>query len=313
MKKGGKSMYDVIIIGGGVVGCGIARELAKQDRKIALLERAADVCEGTSKANSGIIHAGYDATPGTLKASLNVQGNQMMETLAKELDIPFKRNGSFVLMFEEEGRSELQNLYDRGQKNGVKDLQILSGDEARVIEPNLSQNVKAALYAPSAGIVCPFGMTYAFAENAAVNGVEFYLDTEVTDIKKTGDIFTISTLKGEFKASFVINAAGVYGDKIHNMVSDKKVKITPYTKQDVDNILRRYNITLENNQGYDYVYIANMCKADFLGDSIPNEQYLAKYIKNVIDDPDGYDGLVFYRWYADVCKKGIVIDWEDVI
>ena len=227
MKKGGKSMYDVIIIGGGVVGCGIARELAKQDRKIALLERAADVCEGTSKANSGIIHAGYDATPGTLKASLNVQGNQMMETLAKELDIPFKRNGSFVLMFEEEGRSELQNLYDRGQKNGVKDLQILSRDEARVIEPNLSQNVKAALYAPSAGIVCPFGMTYAFAENAAVNGVEFYLDTEVTDIKKTGDIFTISTLKGEFKASFVINAAGVYGDKIHNMVSDKKVKITP--------------------------------------------------------------------------------------
>ena len=162
-------MYDVIIIGGGVVGCAIARELSKQDRKIALLERASDVCEGSSKANSGIIHAGYDAPEGTLKAKLNVQGNQMMETLAKELDIPFKRNGSFVLSFEEEGRSELQKLYDRGLKNGVKDLQLLSGDEVRQLEPNVSTEVKAALYAPTAGIVCPFGMTYAFAENAAVN------------------------------------------------------------------------------------------------------------------------------------------------
>ena len=99
-KNGGIGMYDVIIIGGGVVGCAIARELSKHDRKIALLERASDVCEGSSKANSGIIHAGYDAVPGTLKAKLNVQGNQMMETLAKELDIPFKKNGSFVLSFD---------------------------------------------------------------------------------------------------------------------------------------------------------------------------------------------------------------------
>ena len=138
-------MYDVIIIGGGVVGCAIARELSKQDRKIALLERASDVCEGSSKANSGIIHAGYDAASGTLKAKLNVQGNEMMDVLAKELDIPFKRNGSFVLSFEEEGRSELQKLYDRGLKNGVKDLQLLSGDEVRKLEPNVSTEVKAAL------------------------------------------------------------------------------------------------------------------------------------------------------------------------
>ncbi len=220
-------MYDVIIIGGGVVGCAIARELAAQDRKIALFERASDVCEGTSKANSGIIHAGYDATPGTLKAKLNVKGNQMMETLAKELDIPFKRNGSFVLSFDKEGISGLQKLYDRGIQNGVKDLRILSGDEVRELEPNVSMDVKAALYAPTAGIVCPFGMTYAFAENAVVNGVEIYLNTEVTDIKKKEAGFTIVTEKGDFETRYVINAAGVYADNIHNMVSKEKFKIVP--------------------------------------------------------------------------------------
>ena len=220
-------MYDVVIIGGGVVGCAIAREMAKQDRKIALIERAADVCEGSSKANSGIIHAGYDAIPGTLKAKLNVRGNQMMETLATELDIPFKRNGSFVLSFEEEGRIGLQKLYDRGLQNGVKELKILSGDEVRALEPNVSSEVKAALFAPTAGIVCPFGMTYAFAENAAENGVEFYLNTLVTDIKKKTENFTVITNKGIFETQYVINAAGVYADKIHNMVCDKKIEIVP--------------------------------------------------------------------------------------
>lgn len=220
-------MYDVIIIGGGVVGCAIAREMAKQERKIALLERASDVCEGSSKANSGIIHAGYDALPGTLKASLNVQGNRMMEALAKELDIPFKQNGSFVLSFDEEGRDGLKKLYDRGIANSVKNMQILSGDEVRKLEPNVSSEVKAALYAPTAGIVCPFGMTYAFAENAAVNGVEFYLNTEVTDIKKTKDGFLLLTSKENYEAKYVINAAGVYADKIHNMVSENKLNIVP--------------------------------------------------------------------------------------
>lgn len=101
--------------------------------------------------------------------------------------------------------------------------------------------------------------------------------------------------------------------KMYKMQGDKKIKLTPYSKEEVDSLLKRYNITLENKQGYDYVYVANMCKADFLGSSIPNEQYLAKYIKDVIDDPDGYAGLVFYRWYADACKKGIIIDWEDMV
>ena len=220
-------MYDVIIIGGGVIGCAIAREMARFERKIALLERASDVCEGTSKANSGIVHAGYDATPGTLKARLNVLGNQKMETLSRELDFPFKKNGSFVLMFEEDGRPSLEKLYEKGIQNGVKDLQILSGEEVRKMEPNVSLEVKAALYAPTAGIVCPFGLTYALAENAAVNGVEFKLNTAVSGIEKNKDGFTVITESGSFDTKFIINAAGVYADVIHNMVSKKEMKIVP--------------------------------------------------------------------------------------
>ena len=220
-------MYDVIIIGGGVIGCAIAREMARFERKIALFERASDVCEGTSKANSGIVHAGYDATPGTLKARLNVLGNQKMETLSRELDFPFKKNGSFVLMFEEEGRPSLEKLYEKGIQNGVKDLQILSGEEVRKMEPNVSPEVKAALYAPTAGIVCPFGLTYALAENAAVNGVEFKLNTAVSGIEKNKDGFTVITESGSFDTKFIINAAGVYADVIHNMVSKKEMKIVP--------------------------------------------------------------------------------------
>ena len=220
-------MYDVIIIGGGVIGCAIAREMAKFERKVALFERASDVCEGTSKANSGIVHAGYDATPGTLKAKLNVLGNQKMETLSQELSFPFKKNGSFVLMFEEEGRAELEKLYEKGIQNGVKELRILSGDEVRKMEPNVSPEVKAALYAPTAGIVCPFGLTYALAENAAVNGVEFKLNTSVTDIHRDENGFTVVTTQGEFRTKYVINAAGVYADEIHNMVSKKEMRIVP--------------------------------------------------------------------------------------
>lgn len=220
-------MYDVIIIGGGVIGCAIAREMARFERKIALFERASDVCEGTSKANSGIVHAGYDAAPGTLKARLNVLGNQKMETLSRELDFPFKKNGSFVLMFEEEGRPSLEKLYEKGIQNGVKELQILSGEEVRKMEPNVSLEVKAALYAPTAGIVCPFGLTYALAENAAVNGVEFKLNTAVSGIEKNKDGFTVITESGSFDTKFIINAAGVYADVIHNMVSKKEMKIVP--------------------------------------------------------------------------------------
>ena len=156
--------YDVIIIGAGVSGCAIARELAKGKLRIAVLEAKSDVCEGTSKANSGIVHAGYDAVPGTLKAKLNVRGNEMMEELSKKLDFPFRRNGSLVLCFEEDGMPGLEELYRRGIENGVKELKLLSPEEVWAMEPAISRNIVGALYAPTGGIVCPFGLNIALAE-----------------------------------------------------------------------------------------------------------------------------------------------------
>ena len=222
-----KDMYDVIIIGAGVAGCAAARELSRYKAQVCVLEKAEDVCCGTSKANSAIAHAGYDAPAGSLMAKLNVQGNQMMERLSKELDFEFKRIGSLVLCRAQEDRPKLQELYDRGTANGVEGLRIVEQEELRAMEPNISQDAVAALYAPTAGIVCPFGMNIAFAENACANGVEFQFDTEVQGIRKTEKGWAIETGKGTFEAKCVVNAAGVYADAIHNMVSGKKIKITP--------------------------------------------------------------------------------------
>lgn len=220
-------MYDVIVIGAGVTGCGIARELSRFDWKIAVLERASDVCEGTSKANSGIAHAGFDAKPGTLKARLNVEGSRMMESLSKELDFPYKKNGSMVLCFDEKDRQVLQKLYDQGQANGVEGLEILSRRQLKEMEPNISDNAVAALYAPTGGIVCPFGLTIALAENAAVNGVEFHLNTEVQNIEKTENGYRLNTDRGTFDTKAVVDAAGCYADRFHNMVSPEKIHIVP--------------------------------------------------------------------------------------
>ncbi len=220
-------MFDVIIVGAGVSGCAVARELSRYDMKTAVLERASDVCEGTSKANSGIVHAGYDAEPGTVKALLNIRGSRRMEELSEELDFPYKRNGSLVLCFEESGRRKLQELLERGKENGVEDLCILEREELVRIEPNISEQAAAALYAPTGGIVCPFGLTIALAENACVNGVEFYLDTEVGKVEKTEAGYRLETSRGLFESRTVVNAAGVYADIFHNMVSSRKIHITP--------------------------------------------------------------------------------------
>ncbi len=218
-------MYDVIIIGAGVTGCSVARSLSKYKLNVAVLEKELDVCEGTSKANSGIVHAGFDAEPDTLKARLNVQGNVKMGELAEELDFSFERNGSLVLCFSEEDRPGLEKLYESGQKNGVRGLKIITGEEARAMEPALSDNVVAALYAPTGGIVCPFGLTIALAENAFVNGVEFYFDHAVETIEPIAGGYRIVTGKGDFEARVVVNAAGVYADKLHHMVSREPMEI----------------------------------------------------------------------------------------
>ena len=220
-------MYDVVIIGAGVTGAAVAWKLAEYDIKTCVLEKCSDVCEGTSKANSAIIHAGYDAEPGSLKAKLNVRGNEMMDELCEDLDIPFKRIGSLVVCIYKDALPGLKELCERGEKNGVKGLKLLSREEAFLTEPNLSDETQGALFAPSAGIICPFELNIAMAEIASMNGAEFKLNTEVQDIKKDSDgNFRIFTNNGEYKARYVVNAAGVYADVIHNMVSSKKMHIT---------------------------------------------------------------------------------------
>lgn len=220
-------MYDVIIIGGGASGTATARELSKYKGTFCLLEKEEDLCCGTSKANSGIVHAGYDAPEGSLMAKLNVLGNEKMEKLSRELDFPFKRTGSLVLCFSPEDLPSLKLLYDRGIANGVKNLLILCREEVLKMEPNVSDEVFAALYAPTAGIVCPFEMNLAFGENAYENGVEFHFNTEVIRLEKIEKGYRIFTNKGEIETKCIVNAAGVYADDIHNMVSKRKIHITP--------------------------------------------------------------------------------------
>ncbi len=220
-------MYDVIIIGAGVIGTAAAREIARYNLKICVVEKSADVNMGTSKANSAIIHAGFDAKPGSLKAKLNVKGNKMMEKLSKDLDFDFEKNGSMVLCFSEESRGSLEELKEQGIKNGVEGLRIISGDEAREIEPELTKDVVAVLYAPTGGIVCPFGMNLAFAESAYINGVDFKFNFKVEDIKKEGEEFLVLSQGEELRSKVVINATGVYSDDINNLLSTNKLKITP--------------------------------------------------------------------------------------
>jgi len=220
-------MRDIIIIGAGVAGCSIARELSRKKGDILVLERAEDVCCGTSKANSAIVHAGYDAANGSLMAKLNVEGSKIMPELSKELDFHYIQNGSLVIMLSEEDRPNLVKLYENGVKNGVEGLRIIERDELVAMEPNISDNAVAALYAPTGGIVCPFGLTFAMAENAAANGVKFQFDTVVTGIEQIEGGWKVITDKGDFETKVVVNAAGVFADELHNMVSDDKMTIVP--------------------------------------------------------------------------------------
>ena len=205
-------MYDVIIIGAGVSGAASAREISRYKVRACVLEKEEDVCCGTSKANSAIVHAGYDAKNGSLMAKLNVEGSKMMAKLAKDLDFEFIQNGSLVVCTEEGNRPELEALLEQGRKNGVEGLRIVEREELLAMEPNISDGAVAALYAPTGGIVCPFNLNIALAENAFANGVEFQFNTEVEGIERLEGGFRIKTNQGVYEAKCVVNAAGVYAD-----------------------------------------------------------------------------------------------------
>lgn len=221
-------MYDLIIIGAGIVGCSIAREISRYQVKTLLLEKEADVACGTSKSNSAIIHAGYDAKPGSLKARLNVAGNLLYEKLSRELNIPLKRIGSIVVAFTPEELPVLEELYQRGLKNGAPGMRIIGQDELRKLEPNIAPEALAALYAETGGIICPFSATIAMAENAYQNGVEFLFNAEVSEVKvnENGNYF-LKTGRGIFESKFVVNAAGVFADELNRMAGGVPFKITP--------------------------------------------------------------------------------------
>jgi len=220
-------MYDVSIIGAGVVGSAIARELSKYNLKVCLIEKEEDVGTGASKANSGIVHGGYVAKYGTLKGELCIKGNSMYNQLEKELNFGYRNPGALVIGFDEDDENRIKKLYENGVKIGCDDLEIIYGDKIEELEPHINKDVKVALYAKSVGVASPYEMAIALAENAMENGVDLKLETKVLTIDKEHEAFIINTNKGEIKSKYIVNAAGLYSDKIANMLGMDDFKILP--------------------------------------------------------------------------------------
>jgi glycerol-3-phosphate dehydrogenase len=220
-------MYDIAIIGAGVIGSGIARELSRYKLNVALIEKSNDVATGTSKANSAIVHAGYDAKFGTNKGKFNVAGNKIYGEICDELNVPFDRIGSYVIGFDDEDMKTLQELYDNGVKLGIEGMEIHNREQVLANEPNINKEVLGGLYAPTAGIVETWELAIAYAENAIDNGTELILNYEVKDINKEKDFFVLTNGEDEIEAKIVINAAGVFADKINNMVASPYFEINP--------------------------------------------------------------------------------------
>ncbi len=220
-------MIDVAIIGCGVVGAAAAYELSRYPLRVAVLEAENDIADGTTKANSAILHAGYDPEPGTLMARLNVRGVALAQEICARLDVPYRRCGSLVVAFSSDEQEHLRVLYNRGIANGVPELQLLSGEEARAVEPNLSEEVVAALYAPGAAIVGPWEYALAMAEVAVRNGVELRRSWPVTQVTRIESGYRLHSPKGTVDARFVVNASGISAERIHNMVAKPSFHIVP--------------------------------------------------------------------------------------
>ncbi len=221
-------MFDVSVIGGGVIGGMIARALSRYRLKVCLLEKENDVAMGATRANSAIVHAGFDAKEGTLKAKMNVEGSKMMEAVCRELGVKYKRNGSLVIAFTEEDRAMLEVLLKRGIQNGVEGLQILEKDALLAREPRLSEKVLCALYAPTGVILCPYELCIASVGNAMDNGVELMCNFPVSNITEQNGAYSVTSRDGKtVKTRYIVNAAGLYADQIAAMVGDTSFTIHP--------------------------------------------------------------------------------------
>lgn len=218
--------YDVIIIGAGISGSAIARELSKTKAKICLIEKENDVACGSSKANSGIIHAGYDPLPGTLMAKLNVRGTSLYRELSEKLNFEYKNTGSLVVAFDEKGLETVKTLYARGLKNEVSEMKILNQKELKEIEPDINPDALGALYAKTAGIVNPYQATWAFAESAVINGVDFLRNAKVHSVTKREDgTFEIKAGNKILTSKYVVNAAGTHADEISRLAGARDFSI----------------------------------------------------------------------------------------
>lgn len=220
-------MYDIAIIGAGVIGGMIARELSFYDVSVCLLEKENDVATGATKANSAIVHAGFDAKVGTLKAKLNVRGSKMMPQIAKSLGVKYINNGSLVVGFNEEDENTLNELLLRGNQNGVEGLKILNRSEILKIEPHVGKDVTCALYAPTGAIICPYDLAVSAIGNAMDNGVELKCCFEVTEIEEQDDHFVIKSKDENVLSKYIVNCAGVYSDKIASFVGDSSFSVHP--------------------------------------------------------------------------------------
>ncbi len=218
--------FDVIVVGGGVIGGAVLRELTRYNLNVCLLEKENDVAMGASKANSGIVHAGFDAPEGSLKALFNVMGNTMMPEYTKELGVKYENNGSLVVAFSTSETSTLSILKERGEKNGVKGLELLSKFSLKMMEPNISDKAVGALYAPTGGIVCPYELTIAQIGNAMDNGAKLYCNFEVVETEKTENGFILTSASGErVEGKLVINCAGLEAEKIAKLFGDESIRI----------------------------------------------------------------------------------------
>lgn len=223
-----KVVYDVVIAGAGVIGGMLARELSRYRLSVCVLEKGNDVAMGASKANSGIVHGGFDPEPNTLKAKLNVEGVELLFQTAEELHVPCIRNGSMVLAFGAEEENTLNKLYQRGLANGVTGMSLIDGDQARQLEPSLSKEVTLVLRIPSAGIVCPYELTIAAVGNAMDNGMELKRNFEITAVERGEEEFTVTSNKGEnVRGRYLVNCAGVHADRIADMAGDGFFSIMP--------------------------------------------------------------------------------------
>lgn len=219
--------FDVIVIGGGLLGCFAARNLRRRELSVALLEAREDVCTGVSRANTAIVYAGYDHRPGTLKTELTLRANASFDALCRELDVPFSRCGSLMVSFGERADAVLREKYARGLQNGVPGLRLLSGAEALALEPALAPDVSTALYAPTAGTVNPWQLGIAAYENALANGARAFLNTKVTGIRAQEEGYLVETERESFSCRAVINCAGLHADKVQELLCGASVHIVP--------------------------------------------------------------------------------------